>query len=402
MSTDASHTPVTSLISPFAHPTLSPIMTLEAVPTKPRPVTADDLYRRLSQYRLWSYTDESLAARKRRTRDRGIKRVNDKFDEAHKRLRDAHPEPFAEHGPQLTREVLVEYFTPQEETNYLTYYCMMILRLLDSLKMPSQVKATAVLFFRKFYLVNLVMEYHPRNVLFTCVFLAAKLENCFMKLDAFVNAARKSNSKLTEKDIADLEFTVLQLLKFTLLVHHPFRPLYGFFLDFQLVLMSPADPVLTVDRLGALYDRAKRWLSDQALLTDVQFLYTPPQIALAALYSVDPAMVEAYITKKFPEPETTITNGNDDNNNDKENGEEAKGEDATPQSDNESSPTSPVPPTPQQLLDVVKQCAQLGSVVPEDDKEAIREIDKKGFFCLHPTRLIEKRLKKLTPTPPPK
>lgn len=364
-------------------------MTQEAPAPRARPVTGDDLYRRLSQYRLWSYTPELLAERKRQTHERGVRKVNDKFDEAHKRLCEQHRQAFADHGPQLSREALVEYFTPQEETSYLTYYCMMILRLLDSLKMPSQVKATAVLFFRKFYLENSVMEFHPRNVLFTCVFLAAKLENCFMKLEAFVNAARKSNSKLTEKDISDLEFTVLQLLKFTLLVHHPFRPLYGFFLDFQQVLIQAANPpVLTVDRLGALYDRAKRWLSDQALLTDVQFLFTPPQIALAALYSVDPAMVETYINKKFPTPTETTTETNDETK------DETNGETTT--EDEELAP-----PTPQQLLEVVKQCAQLGLAVPDEDKEAIREIDKKGFFCLHPTRLIEKRLKKLNPTPPP-
>ncbi|CAN3374045.1 hypothetical protein DIURU_001749 [Diutina rugosa] len=371
-------------------------MTQEAPPTKARSVTGDDLYRRSSQYRLWSYTPESLAERKRHTHERGVRKVNDKFDEAHKRLCEQHPQAFADHGPQLSRDALVEYFTLQEETSYLTYYCMMILRLSDSLKMPSQVKATAVSFFRKFYLENSVMEFHPRNVLFTCVFLAAKSENCFMKLEAFVNAARKSNSKLTEKDISDLEFTVLSSLKFTLLVHHPFRPLYGFFLDFQQVLIQAANPpVLTVDRLGALYDRAKRWLSDQALLTDVQFLFTPPQIALAALYSVDPAMVETYINKKFPTPTETKVEATPETK------AETKAETNGETNGETEEAEEPAPPTPQQLLEVVKQCAQLGSAVPEEDKEAIREIDKKGFFCLHPTRLIEKRLKKLNPTPPP-
>ena len=41
---------------------------------------------------------------------------------------------------------------------------------------------------------------------------------------------------------------MLQSLKFTLLVHHPIRALYGFFLDFQAVLLHPEQVMYDVSR----------------------------------------------------------------------------------------------------------------------------------------------------------
>ena len=161
--------------------------------------------------------------------------------------------------------------------------------------MPTQVKATAVSFFKKFYLVNSVMEYHPKNILYTCVFLAAKSENYFMSIESFCKALPKTEPK----DVLDLEFIVLQSLKFTLLVHHPFRPLYGFFLDFQAVLLHPSPLMydVNIDTIGGMYDKAKKWLSDYALLSDVAFLFSPPQIALAAMYDIDKRITDRYLKK---------------------------------------------------------------------------------------------------------
>lgn len=357
---------------------------------KSQPVTNDDLYRRSSQYRLWSFTAAGLEAKKEATNKQGRRKVAQRFDEAHKRLALEHAELFAKHPQELSRESQVEYITLEEETSFFTYYMRQILKLLDSLHMPSQVKTTAVLLFRKFYLENSVMEYHPKNVLFTCIFLAAKLENCFMKLDAFVKSLQKSNPKLKEQDIVDLEFEILSSLKFTLMVHHPFRPLYGFFLDFQEVLLHGDSPVsdISIDTIGSMYDRGKKWLSELALLTDVQFLYTPPQIALASLYVCKASLVEEYLRRKFP-PKAPVAPAVKT-----EEGDAVKTEE-----EEEVSPP-PISPDHDALLSIIKDCAAKGSAVPETNREIVTLIDKKCFFCIHTTRLIEKKIKRLSsPTP---
>lgn len=66
---------------------------------------------------------------------------------------------------------------------------------------------------------------------------------------------------------------MLQSLKFTLLVHHPIRALYGFFLDFQAVLLHPEQVMydVSVDTLGNMYNQAKEWLNKYFMVSDVAF-----------------------------------------------------------------------------------------------------------------------------------
>jgi cyclin H len=381
-------------------------------------VSNDDLYRRSTQYRLWSFITDDLETRRKQANEKGRSHATAKFKEAYIALKQTNPELFAQYGDtELSPSNLLLLIQPEEEAKFLRFYSNMIVKLSASFKMPTQVKATATSLFKKFYLVNSVMEYHPKMVLFTCLFLAAKSENYFISIEAFV----KPLQKVEPKDILDLEFIVLQSLQFTLLVHHPFRPLYGFFLDFQAVLLHPS-PVMydvNIDTIGALYDKSKTWLNDNALLSDVAFLFTPPQIALAALYDCDRRITDKYLKRKFITDEKSddiqplppkdndsnharAANGTDgvkqENEDDivttGENGIQSHSDDK-PQDQDDAKKTSSTRDQYETIIRTIRRCIKVAKQVSEANRDESKEIDRKCYYCLHPKKLIEKKINKL-------
>lgn len=380
-------------------------------PKSSKPVSADDLYRRSSQYQHWSFTPAALRAAKAAANAQGQRAAISRFETARTELKTAKPDLFEQHGAVLMA-LAPETITLDEELQYLRFFCLQIVQICTHFNMPTQVKATAVSFFKKFYLVHSAMEHRPRNVLYTIVFLAAKLENHFVSIESF--CSRIPNTK--PEDILALEFVVLLSLKFTLLVHHPFRPLHGFFLDFQLVLLLN-DPVygISVDTIGNLYDRAKKWLNDHALLSDVCFLYTPPQIALAALYALDPALTEKYLRRKFPvvkkkleripESDTehqTIPAAPTDGGVAADTGDVALAAEGLAESQLDLAlklkPETPPQPIDHYhlLLSIITECIQVATLETEPSREQSTLIDKKCFFALNPAKLLKKKVKALT------
>lgn len=389
-------------------------------PIRKKPqVTVDDLYRRSTQYKLWSYTSESLQEAKQKINEKGRQHAIEEFDKALLKLKSGSKEDAEKYQDELTSEKLLDLLTLEEELKYLNFYCENIIKVVNSFRMPTQVKATAVSFFKKFYLVNSVMEYHPKNILYTCVFLAAKSENYFMSIESFCKALPKTEPK----DVLDLEFIVLQSLKFTLLVHHPFRPLYGFFLDFQAVLLHPTPLMydVNIDTIGGMYDKAKKWLSDYALLSDVTFLFSPPQIALAAMYDIDKRITDRYLKRKFlsehhydeentqgikEDPELKTENSKVDHaveEYDKETGMTLAGtnqEDANLEAKNENDSKTDTHKIQREqyetLVRTIRKCIKLAKQIPQTSREESAKVDKKCFFALNPNRLLKKKLSKLT------
>ncbi|GEQ71670.1 hypothetical protein JCM33374_g5356 [Metschnikowia sp. JCM 33374] len=330
-------------------------------------VSGDDLYRRSSQYQTWSFSSKELHEQKKHANEKGRNAALKLFDTARSAMMTEKPDIFTAHGNQLTSDIL-ELISFEEEQKYLQFFGSQIVQICSHFKMPTQVKATAISFFRRFYLVNSVMEYRPRNILYTAVFLAAKSENYFISIETFCSRIPKTKPE----DILGLEFIILSSLKFTLLVHHAFRPLYGFFLDFQSLLLHPS-PVMydvNVDTIGQLYDKAKRWLNDHALLSDAPFLFTPPQIALAALYDSDKRITDRYLRLKFLK-ET---------------------------SENNEASQTPVQPEKEHfdlIVKTIRRCIKITKEETHTSREESTKIDEKCFFALNPQKLLKRRAKAL-------
>jgi cyclin H len=299
--------------------------------TKGRPaVTDDDLYRHTSQFRLWSFTKDQLRARQQEVHDVAAKKVANQLKE---------------HG--LGEDDEIRPLTLDEELKLIRFYASKVENITKLFQMPSQVRATAVSYFRKFYLVYSVMDYHPKNILYTCVFLASKSENYFISIEKFCGSLPRTETT----QLLNLEFLILQSLSFTLAVLNGLRPLHGFFLDLQ-----ATNPDIDTSTMGSIHDKARKTIV-QGFISNAPFFYTPPQIALAALYAVDPQLTEKYIRKKYQD----------------------------------------LPDHVDHLLEIVKDCKQelLDTSIPSSEHG--KEIDRKLHSCLNPLKYIQKRKSSHTP-----
>ena len=124
---------------------------------------------------------------------------------------------------------------------------------------------------KRFFLYNTVMDYHPKDILLTCLFLATKSESERIPIEEF---GQKLMLPSTDSILA-LEFIVSQGLKFEYLIHHPYRPAYGFFLDLQTI------PDIDLRLLKETYNKAQQMIGSM-FLTDVCLIYQPSQLALAS------------------------------------------------------------------------------------------------------------------------
>lgn len=361
-------------------------------PKQKKQVSIDDLYRRSSQFQLWSFTNEELENVKRTTHEDGRVAAIERFEEVKKNMASEKPQAFEQFPDELTAEKLLDLITFDEQQKYLQFFAQQIIETCAHFRMPTQVKATAVSFFQRFFSLNSPMSYHPKNIVFTCVFLAAKLENYFISIDSFCSLLPKTQ----KLDILNLEFDVLQSLKFTLLVHHPFRPLYGFFLDLQQALLHPTPvlPDITIDVIGRLYDEAKRWLNDHALIGDVSFLFTPPQIALAALYDCNKKVTSLYLKEKFQKEKLQVKLETISEEPPKQgNGSEVKIEGDEGVKAKETNMY-------EELLETVELCISVAKTVIETSREECILIDKKCVYVLNPGKVLKKRVKALTGAAP--
>ena len=132
---------------------------VEQPEAKKKRISNDDLFRRSTQFEIWSYTQESLDKTKRAANAAGAKIATQKFNETFETIEKEQPEVFQTHNETLNKDKLLTLLSFEEEAKYLNYYTQNIIPRAKFFKMPTQVKLTAVSFFRKFYLSNSVMQY---------------------------------------------------------------------------------------------------------------------------------------------------------------------------------------------------------------------------------------------------
>ncbi|KAI9572831.1 cyclin-like protein [Boletus coccyginus] len=197
----------------------------------------------------------------------------------------------------------LSFLDAQEEHLLVKLYITKIPQLCGHFRFPEEVEATAMSYLKRFYLRNTVMDWHPKNIMLTALFLATKTTNNPISLDAYTsNIPRTSTS-----DVLDLEFLVAQSLNFEFAVYHSHRALWGLWLDLQ----SLSD--LTEDqRPRDVYEAALKHVRNSRF-TDAELIYTPSQIALAALSLASPLLAQKWLDSKssgvdetFPETRRAI------------------------------------------------------------------------------------------------
>ncbi|XP_057250343.1 cyclin-H1-1 isoform X5 [Beta vulgaris subsp. vulgaris] len=139
----------------------------------------------------------------------------------------------------------------EEETVLHVYYENKIQEVCGAFKFPHKIQATALTYYKRFYLCWSVMEHHPKSVMLTCIYLACKIEESHVSAEELGKGIQQDH-----RMILDNEVLVLQ--------------------DFCYATNGQ------VDMLQELHQRAI-FEADKAMLTDAPLLFPPGQLALAVL-----------------------------------------------------------------------------------------------------------------------
>ncbi|KAH3761670.1 cyclin H [Pelomyxa schiedti] len=152
---------------------------------------------------------------------------------------------------------------------------------------------TALIYFKRFFITNSLADHDPDLLIVTCIFLAGKIEEYRISLhqlcDMIENAtAPKPHApgigqiRVTAAKVMECELGLLAGLRFNLIVYHPHRSFRGFTADW--CKFAESNKIRQPDA-DALIRTGNKFLHE-VMLTDVPLIYTPGQIALAALHHV--------------------------------------------------------------------------------------------------------------------
>ncbi|KAJ5737545.1 uncharacterized protein N7483_002670 [Penicillium malachiteum] len=365
----------------------------------------DDIYRTSSQFRLWSYTEASLKELRAKTnaiaseRARAAIRRAPSAQPSTTSSAAGTPQPGSDGETKKTEEKAkaIDCLTPEEELVFVRYYCEKTLELGETYKppLPTMVRATAIQYLRRFYLTNSPMTHHPKSIMACALFLATKTDNYYMSLQQFAEGIPGNTSA---EEVISPEFLIMQGLRFTFDVRHPFRGLEGGIMELSAIAQGQAPPAPHIpnkspqqllqqlqsiapppvacssiaDRIARAHGTTRETLKCAAQMTDAYFLYTPSQIWLSAFLLADRPLAEFYLDTKLGGPLTQTTN--------------------TDQSDLQN----PLYELRVKLLNVLTECsALLHSYTPlsedPDQMKDLKRIAKKLFYCQNPEGKSTKR-----------
>ncbi|VVC88226.1 cyclin-H [Leptidea sinapis] len=224
-----------------------------------------------SQREFWTFSDESVLALHREKHNIGF---------------------ITKHGQHIDENQRYNFFlSPEEERLLLRNYELHLKEFCRRFQppMPKGVTGTAFQYFKRFYLYNSTMDYHPKEILATCVYLACKVEEFNVSISQFVANIKGDREKASDI-ILNNELLLMQQLNYHLTIHNPFRPVEGFLIDIK-TRCSLSNP----ERLRTGIDE----FLEKVFLTDACLLYAPSQIALAAVLhaaSKEQENLDSYVT----------------------------------------------------------------------------------------------------------
>ncbi|RZB57763.1 Cyclin-H1-1 isoform C [Glycine soja] len=108
----------------------------------------------------------------------------------------------------------------EEEQCIKVFYENKLQEVYNNFRFPHKIQATALIYFKRFYLQWSVMEHQPKHIMLTCVYAACKIEENHVSAE-------------------ELETLVLQSLEFDLIVYAPYRSVEGFINDVEVCLVGP-------------------------------------------------------------------------------------------------------------------------------------------------------------------
>jgi cyclin H len=131
-------------------------------------------------------------------------------------------------------EEVGKFLSQEDEMNLVFYFTVKLSEFCAKFKppMPVYVRGTSFQYFKRFYLNNSVMDFHPKEMLITAVYLACKTEEFNVSMQQFV-ANISGNQERATKIILNNELLLMQELQFHLTVHNPYRAVEGLLIDIK-------------------------------------------------------------------------------------------------------------------------------------------------------------------------
>ncbi|KAL1410893.1 hypothetical protein Q8F55_001836 [Vanrija albida] len=260
----------------------------------PAPATAqagsagESPYHESSQFRHWRYSRARLAALRAELNEKS-KEVTKRNMAAEKEAQLSLGHAFTDPPPPTT------YLSVDEELLLVRFYCKQASDICrQGFGLSEQVETTAISYMKRFYLKNSVMEWHPKSIMPTCIFLASKTCNHPVPIDVFVSKLKG----FKPSDVLDLEFLVAQSLSFEFWVRGADKALRGWSLELQDQARPPIDAIQRA--LPAALDRLQ-W----SRYTDAEFVYAPSQVALACFRIANAELVDGFLEFRYAAAQAT-------------------------------------------------------------------------------------------------
>lgn len=142
---------------------------------------------------------------------------------------------------------------------------------------PHKIQATAILYFKRFFLNWSVMEHDPKQIMLTCIYISCKVEEFHVSAEELGKGIQQDPQAVLKNELC-----LLQGLNFDLIVYAPYRSVDGFIFDLEKKFQSKDDAFL--QELKELREAAF-FVIDNLMLTDACLLFPPGQLAIAAMRS---------------------------------------------------------------------------------------------------------------------
>ncbi|CAH8561778.1 unnamed protein product [Heterobilharzia americana] len=97
-------------------------------------------------------------------------------------------------------------------------------------QLPNDVYGFAVTYFKRFYLNHSVMDFYPRDIMLTCLYIACKAADFPIGLKTFISHIPRNQERYTYL-VLNSELFLLESLGYDLWVFTPYQALTGFVVD---------------------------------------------------------------------------------------------------------------------------------------------------------------------------
>ncbi|KAF3454505.1 hypothetical protein FNV43_RR04953 [Rhamnella rubrinervis] len=188
----------------------------------------------------------------------------------------SYPEPQVNAKDNADKHSRPKPLNIEEEQFMRVFYENKLQEVCNNFHFPHKIQATALIYFKRFYLLWSVMQHHPKNIMLTCIYAACKIEENHVSAEELGKGISQDHQM-----ILNYEMIIYQSLEFDLIVYAPYRSVEGFINVMEEFCGDNDDQLLV---LKNLHEAAKMEV-DKIMLTDAPLIFPPGQLALAALRS---------------------------------------------------------------------------------------------------------------------